>query len=388
MTQTASDLATVGSVAARPAHANNFDLIRLAAALQVAVSHACAWLKVPLPDAVFAAMTCFPGVAIFFVISGFLITRSYVDNDRGLLSYFARRALRIYPALWLQYVLVVILLACTGGFALRTLGVARFWQWLGAAAFIGSNFWGSIATSNYTPFVWTGLYQWYPADVLWTIPVELGFYLLVPMVFARSLIRRGLVGPVMALGFCASVAAAYIAGPLLRDHGELNTTGMIHSSPAPYFWLFLAGGAAAFYWMKVAALFEGRAVWWLLAYAAASAINWQVSGTVNLTYRIPGLLTIPRALILAGLVLSLAHSWVWISQWMRGVDLSYGLYLYHLPFPFGLYYAGIGGSVWYVAASMVIAFALAALSWFLVEKPALGLKVSIERSLSLARAPV
>ena len=64
---------------------------------------------------------------------------------------------------------------------------------------------------------------------------------------------------------------------------------------------------------------------------------------------------------------------------MGGVDLSYGLYLFHLPFPFGMYYAGKGGSLWYVAASMVIAFALAALSWFLVERPALRLKRVLDR---------
>ena len=185
--------------------------------------------------------------------------------------------------------------------------------------------------------------------------------------------------------FCASVVVAYIAGPLLRDHGELNTTGMLHSSPAPYFWLFLAGGAVSFYWTRLEPLFQGKAVWWFLAFGLATAINWQLAGSVALPYRIPDALTIPRALILAGAVVSFAHSWTWISSWMRGVDLSYGLYLFHLPFPFGLYYAGIGGSLWYVAASMAIAFALAALSWFLVEKPALGLKPSIERSLSLAR---
>lgn len=373
---------TFANPAHRDRYANNFDLIRLLAALQVAVGHAFVWLKIQLPSGVMPTIACFPGVAIFFVISGFLITRSYVERDHGVLAYLARRALRIYPALWLQYVLVILLMAATGGFAFRTVVDSRFWSWLGLAAFVGSNFWASALT-QFNPFSWDGLYKWYPADVLWTIPVEVGFYLLVPIVFARSLVRRGLAGPLMLIAFSASVAGAYWAGPLLRDHGNLNTTGMIHSSPVPYFWLFLAGGAVAFYWTKVAFLFEGRALWWFVAYGLATAINWLVVGSVNLPYRIPDALTVPRALILAGAVLALAHSWTWISGWMRGVDLSYGLYLFHLPFPFGMYYAGISGSFWYVAASMVIAFAVAALSWFLVEKPALALKPAVERWLLL-----
>ena len=362
----------------RGTFANNFDLLRLLAALQVAVSHSFAWLQVPMPKVADELFRALPGVAVFFVISGFLITRSYIERKHGLGGYFARRALRIYPALWLQYAFVVILMWATGGFALQTVADPRFWWWMGSAAFVGSNFWASVLTA-FNPFTWDGLYKWYPADVLWTLPVEIGFYLLVPLIFSRWLARRGWVGPVVTLAFVASVWCAYFAGPLLRDHGNLNSTGMLHSSPGPYLWLFLAGGIAANYWGHLARFFEGRAAWWLAAGAAAAGVNWLLAGTISLSYRIPELLTVPRGLILAGAVISCAFTWPWISKWMHGVDLSYGLYLFHLPFPFGMYYAGKGGSLWYVAASMAIAFALAALSWFLVERPALRLKRVLDR---------
>lgn len=370
----------------RPHYANNFDLIRLLAALVVAVNHSFYWLQVPMPAAAREVLRCFPGVAIFFIISGFLITRSYVERNHGLGSYFVRRALRIYPALWLQYAFVIVLMAATGGFALGTLADFRFWSWLGAAGFVGSNFWGSVLTS-YNPFSWDGLYQWYPADVLWTIPVEIGFYLLVPIVFAPVLVRRGLVAPLVAVMFGASVAVAYYAGPLLRDHGNLNTTGMLHSSPGPYLWLFLAGGTVAHYWRHVSRFFENRFVWWATACVLAAGVNWWLKGTIGLPYRVPDALTIPRGLILVGLVIALAHSYPSLSRWMRGVDLSYGLYLFHLPFPFGLYYAGIGGSLWLVAASVVIAFVLAAFSWVLVESPALALKTRLIRRERLTVKP-
>lgn len=362
----------------RGAHANNFDLLRLLAALQVAVGHSFTWLQVPLPKVIEELFRSMPGVAVFFVISGFLITRSYVERNQGLASYFARRALRIYPALWLQYVFVIVLMSVTGGFALYTLADPRFWKWLGYAAVVGSNFWASALTI-YSPFSYDGLYKWYPADVLWTIPVEIGFYLLVPLVFAHWLGRRGWVAPIVAVAFAASASYAYVAGPLLRDHGNLNSTGMIHSSPAPYLWLFLCGGVSAYYWRHLSSFFEGRAGWWLAACAAGAALNWWLAGTIDLSYRIPTALTIPRGVLLAGLVVSCAYSWTGLSRWMRGVDLSYGLYLFHLPFPFGMYYAGVGGKLWYVAVSLLIAFALAAASWVLVEKPALRMKAIFER---------
>jgi peptidoglycan/LPS O-acetylase OafA/YrhL len=367
------------SAAVERRHAdNNFDLLRLLAAFEVAVGHSCTWLRVPLPPIVQELFRCFPGVAVFFVISGFLITRSYVDRNRGVASYFLHRALRIYPALWLQYLFVIMLMAATGGFALGTVGESRFWSWLAAAGFVGSNFWASVLT-NFNPFSWEGLYKWYPADVLWTIPVEVGFYLLVPIVFAPALVRRGWAAPLAILLFSVSVGIAYYAGPLLRDYGNLNSTGMLHSSPGPYFWLFVAGGLVAFFWPRVSWLFEGQIGWWLAVCVVASFANWSLKGTIALPYRTPDELTVPRGLILVGLVIALAHSYTLLSRWMRGVDLSYGLYLFHLPFPFGLYYAGIGGEAWLVVASLAIAFALAGLSWVLVERPALALKSRFER---------
>src|SRR5690349_9052904 len=77
---------------------NNFDLLRLLAALQVAVVHGIAVLK---PTGHFAGLLGtgldrFPGVPIFFVISGVLISRSY-EHSASLRDYLGNRCLRIFP---------------------------------------------------------------------------------------------------------------------------------------------------------------------------------------------------------------------------------------------------------------------------------------------------
>lgn len=354
-------------------HDNNFDLIRLLAALQVAFSHTFWWLQVPLPREVDLLLKCFPGVPVFFVVSGFLITRSYVSRQRGLWAYLGSRALRIYPALWLQYLLVIVLLAFTGGFAVSMLLEPMFWKWLLSAMFIGSNFYGNLVAS-WGPFTWTGLYQSYPADVLWTIPVELGFYLLVPLVFSRTLARLKLTPWLILLCFGGSLAYAMHVGTMLLSEPTASSTGVIHSSPLPYFWLFLAGATIAIYWERLRLFFVGRAAWWLLAWAVITGLYFVETGTTVVNYRIPDLDVALRALLLAGVVLALAHSWPQLSGWMRGHDLSYGLYLFHMPLPLGLYYAGMTGQAWLAWASLLVAFVLAALSWTLVEAPALRLR--------------
>ena len=367
-------------------HYNNFDLIRLLAALQVALSHTFWWLQVPLPREVDYMLKCFPGVPVFFVVSGFLITRSYTRRQKGMWGYFGSRALRIYPALWLQYLLVILVMACTGGFAVSMLLEPMFWKWLLSAMFIGSNFYGNMVT-NWEPFTWMGLYRSYPADVLWTIPVELGFYLLVPLVFSRTLARLKLIPWMILLSFGASLAYAMHVGPMLINQPASSYTGMIHSSPLPYFWLFLAGATVATYWERLKVFFVGRAAWWLLAWAVITGLYFLNTGTTVVDYRKPNLDIVLRALLLACVVLALAHTWPWLSRWMRGHDLSYGLYLFHMPLPLGLYYAGITGQAWLAWASLLVAFLLAALSWTLVEAPALRLRPRLSQARLSWRLP-
>lgn len=94
---------------------NNFDLLRLLAALQVAVVHSIGILK---PTGYFASLlgVCldrFPGVPIFFVISGVLISKSYERSD-SLRDYLRNRCLRIFPGLWVCLVVSVAVILALG----------------------------------------------------------------------------------------------------------------------------------------------------------------------------------------------------------------------------------------------------------------------------------
>ncbi|MBC7601359.1 MAG: acyltransferase, partial [Ramlibacter sp.] len=91
---------------------NNFNLIRLLAALVVIYAHAPAitGLGAPEPFAQFTGK--YSGalaIDVFFLLSGFLVTASAL-SERGLRHFIASRVLRIYPALVVCTALMVLVL--------------------------------------------------------------------------------------------------------------------------------------------------------------------------------------------------------------------------------------------------------------------------------------
>ena len=95
---------------------NNFDLIRLLAAFQVALKHALYHLDF-FPDYLENIIDIFPGVPIFFFISGFLIYRAFEKNcekDFHLYNFFLNRCLRLYPSLFCCFIFSCVILISTG----------------------------------------------------------------------------------------------------------------------------------------------------------------------------------------------------------------------------------------------------------------------------------
>ncbi len=103
---------------ARSARVPSLDGLRAVSAAMVVFGHAVKLLQVGrhLPYGAGVADAWGPvGVTVFFVISGFLITRLLIEESRasGSISFrgfFARRAFRILPAYW-TYLAVVAALA-------------------------------------------------------------------------------------------------------------------------------------------------------------------------------------------------------------------------------------------------------------------------------------
>jgi peptidoglycan/LPS O-acetylase OafA/YrhL len=126
------------------------------------------------------------GVTVFFVISGYLITTLLLAEERetgriSLRDFYARRALRIFPAYY----------AC-----LAVLAALTFVQWLPATP--AHDFWASaLYVRN---FVGRG----HETAHFWSLAVEEHFYLLWPSLFLLAPPRRRLA---LALGLVGAVCA-------------------------------------------------------------------------------------------------------------------------------------------------------------------------------------
>ena len=165
-------------------------------------------------------------VALFFVLSGFVLAYSYLDAAGRMRadapSFWVARFARIYPAyltsFFLSVPLYVAAKAATGTSAAvieRTLGTSALYLALIQA---------------WTP--WTAFILNYPA---WSLSAEAFFYLCFP--WARRLIR--IQGPTLALAICACFLLAVIPGTVtfLADpprHGDLDAS-QIFSGVFPLF---------------------------------------------------------------------------------------------------------------------------------------------------------
>ena len=140
----------------------------------------------------------FAGVDLFFVLSGFLITRILLrtrESRHYLRNFYARRTLRIFPAyyLWLAFLLVAVPgLGLFAGWGLEMQGGASpLWYWLYA-----SNF----GVAAYGHWLHPQL------SIAWSLAIEEQFYLVWPWVVRACSPRR----------LAAVCVACLVAAPLLR----------------------------------------------------------------------------------------------------------------------------------------------------------------------------
>lgn len=336
---------------------NNFDLVRLFAALQVAVVHGVLYLWPAGAGSLLAqsGLSLFPGVPIFFVVSGVLVSRSY-EHARSVREYYRNRCLRIFPALWVCLPVSLGLL-CTVG--LRSLRVASTGQWL---------LWWAAQMSLFQSYWPAFLWSWGGAGLnpsLWTIPVELEFYLALPLLY--RLMRCGgrwgqlALSALMVLSYGVEVALVHeTTSPSGAQYAAVRMT------IAPYLWMFLVGVLVQRNWRALRTWFVDRVHWWLLGYLLlcvfAKVVNVRRGGDdINPLFMLP----------LAGLVVAAAMSARgWADKLLRHCDVSYGLYIYHMPVVGVLSAMALRS----VGVAVGLSVAIAILSWLGVEKPFLAHK--------------
>jgi peptidoglycan/LPS O-acetylase OafA/YrhL len=353
---------------------NNFDLIRLLAALQVAIVHTMHAFSMYGVNATFfnLGVRMFPGVPIFFVISGFLISKSY-ERSRSVRDYYRNRCLRIFPALWVCLAVSVGVILIVGVGALGPVSTGDWLLWWGAQM----SFYQQYGPEFLKPALVDQL-----NGSLWTIPVELEFYLLLPLIYAAFRLhrRRGDVALIVVLAASMWLHFEYCRPTLLL--GSPPHTFLVETA-APYLWIFLVGVLMQRHWGALRGWLAGRAHWWLLGYVLTCVITKRLHIYVG-SADISPLFLLP----LAALVLSCAVSLPNLSdRLLRHNDVSYGTYIYHALVLVLMLQFGVQGSFLSAAAAIMIALGLGALSWWFVERPFLRRKRSSLRA-AMETAPL
>ena len=341
---------TLGSAFATGA--NSFDLMRLVAAIMVLASHAFVLAGHPDDEPVARLLGHVAdggglAVAMFFVLSGFLIARS---AERGRPTDYARaRCLRIYPA----FLAVIFLQALVLGPAASALPVMAYLS--GPAA------WIAIARSLVfsPPAGLPGVFEANPVPLvvngsLWTLRIEVLCYVGALLLSVTGLLRRGWVLLPLGAGFGllgATMAAG--AGLLPPVFATLKVVSIVDCVLH-----FLMGATLWSY--RDAVPCRG----WL---AAAGVLAFAVS------------IPTPMAPLVLHVVLPYVVLWLGLARPLgqallrRTGDVSYGAYLYAFPIQQTVV-AWLGpeiGPLGLIAVSLPPALLCASLSRRFIEAPAL-----------------
>ncbi|KXO85690.1 hypothetical protein AYK86_16360 [Acinetobacter venetianus] len=338
---------------------NNFDLIRFLAACQVVYTHGIHHLRIegPIFSIFEKFIQYFPGVPIFFTVSGFLIFWSF-DRKPKLKQYIKNRILRLYPALYVCLAVTILLLILSSSYEL--LNQLSFYVWLITQA---------TFFQFYTPDILRFWGVGTPNGSLWTIAVEVQFYVIVPIIY--FLIKKFNGAIILTTLFLISVILNFALTTLEPS----IIKQLIFISIAPYLFNFIIGSTIYLYWNKLKFLFEGKFLFWFIAYLIYFNLFGNYLGYEIKNYQINNIFQLITPILLSLTTISFAFSFNNLSnKILNHNDISYGVYIYHMLVINTLVYLGYTNDNLYFFAVFFITLLLGYLSWILIEKNALKLK--------------
>lgn len=342
---------------------NNFDLIRLFAAFQVLLLHHLAFFT--FEDDHFVNITekliwNFPGVNIFFIISGYLIFQSLERNNP--ISFIKKRFKRIFPALTVCLILTIALLIYFGSLNIQEIGSLDFMKWVFAQLTIFQFYNPDMVRDfGFSP----------PNGALWTISVEIQYYLFVATLWYLWLRKFGRKRQNIILIFFFIVSAVYnyaFHTLLSPDSVPYKLSFVFFIS---YLYFFIAGALVYINRTLLVPIFKGKAALWVVVFVIVSLLldYFQVKYA---RYMFNGL-SFLMLLLLTGLVFSLAFTKPNLSnRILKGNDFSYGIYIYQMPILNVFFHLHFNTSFLQLLCSMGLCFTMGILSWFAIEKKILN----------------
>lgn len=325
---------------------NNFNLIRMIAAWSVLISHSwpLAWgFGTPEP---LSGLIGFPlgttAVVVFFAISGFFITQSF-DRSASLLDFTIARVLRIFPALIITLLLIVMIM----GPLMTNLSLWEYFTHIETITYIPRNA-SLISLQGGLPGVFAANpYGNAINGSLWTLLYEVSCYVGLAILGVAGALEKGRFKYFLIVFLIAQLYLTIFPSdwPVIKHLSRLSLAFFI---------------GVSFY------VFRHRI-----------PLHWAV---------IPILLVMTYLLWSTFLrqpmfLLTLSYSCFWfghLAWWGRAAynrlgDYSYGMYIYAFPVQQTVVALNPGISpMGVIIPSTIATLLLAMLSWYIVEKPALS----------------
>ncbi|MBL1219299.1 acyltransferase [Chryseobacterium sp. L7] len=276
---------------------NNFDFIRVLLAFIVFVGHLGALSdssqleflsNSPVEIAVFS----------FFIVSGFLIARSY-ERSSSLKSYIKKRINRIVPA----YLLVVLLCAVL----LSLVSTLSFSDYFGNAQVYKYLFWNSIFMNFMAPSL-PGVFGNEAVNgALWTLKIEMCFYFAVPLIFllfGKNNKYRNL-----------SLIILYFLSLIFLNYFEMAGKISISKQLPGSLCYFIGGMLGYFYFDQ------------FIKYKNTLFIIAIITVWIDLILHIK----LFSPIMISIIVLYIAYSFKFLNNFGKYGDFTYGIYIFHFP---------------------------------------------------------
>ena len=287
---------------------NCFDFLRFLFAFNVVLGHLTVIALFPELQPYYGRFNTGLSVTGFFVISGFLIAQSYERST--LKEYFVKRAKRLLPA----YLFVVV--GCAIGLVfISTLPASEYYSSADWWKYLGAN----LCFLNF-------LHPWLPGvfdspfindnsvnPALWTLKIEVGFYLILPLLMLWIRKRKK---PWLVLIILYILAIIYREGCGYWADCTGSQFPVFMARQLPGFLTYFSAGMAGYLYQDQFMRFKNYMI--LPAILIFSAEYY-----FNVEFLMP--------LAWGIIVLWAAYSLRALNNFARYGDISYGIYIYHGP---------------------------------------------------------
>jgi len=346
---------------------NNLDCLRLILASIVVLFHVSALTNLPAFSLLGKYCSAHFAVRSFFVISGLLIYRSYTRSS-SIASYLEKRARRIYPAYFTIIVLAAIALCPLSLCAPAQYFGIGFWKYLGA----------NLVFLNFLvpslPGVFTSNSLSAINGALWTLKIEVVFYLCVPILHYLS----GRFGTKRIMGTVFLISCIWKYGFAWLDY--------IHSSQSNY---SVDNSRSIYAQLSVQLpaqfMYFGAGILLLLYFDTLRAHFLPISLITAVLFFVDHFFTggVLDVLWVSGLVFVFGF-WRYFGSFSKYGDFSYGAYIVHWPIlqtMIALGLVALNPAIFILIALSLIGLA-SVLMWHLVENKFLASSSHYRQALS------